>query len=65
MLTSLSGAEIATAAWSALISAIALLTVYSYLAGARGGLDVWGRIGSAVAGALLGSIVALLKVALH
>jgi hypothetical protein len=65
VLTSLGGASLSTAAWSALISAIALLTVYSYLAGARGGLDTWGRIASAVAGLVLGLVVVLLKVALH
>jgi hypothetical protein len=65
VVTSLGGASLATAAWSALIAAIALLALYSYLAGARGGLDTWGRIASGVAGALLGVLVALLKVALH
>ena len=59
------GAEIRTAAWIALISTIALLTLYSYLAGARGGLDTTGRIASAVAGAGVGLLVVLLKVALH
>lgn len=65
VVTSLGGARLATAAWSALIAAIALIAVYSYLAGARGGLDRWGRVASAVAGALLGLFVAALKVALH
>jgi len=61
----LAGAELRTAAWAALIATIALLTLYSYLAGARGGLDTRGRIASACAGAALGVLVALLKLALH
>jgi hypothetical protein len=65
VLTSLGGAGLAAAAWSALIAAIALLAVYSYLAGARGGLDTWGALASGIAGALLGLVVAFLKVALH
>lgn len=59
------GADLRTAAWIALIATIALLTGYSYLAGARGGLDARGRLVSAAAGAALGILVALLKVALH
>jgi len=47
------------------IVTIGLLSVYSYLAGARGGLDTGGRIASAAAGAALGIVVAALKVALH
>lgn len=65
LVTSLLGADLRTAAWAALLATIALLTAYSYLAGARGGLDTWGRIASATAGAALGILVALLKVALH
>lgn len=59
------GADLKTAAWVALIASIALLTIYSYLAGVRGGLDTWGRIGSAVAGLCLGLLVVALKVGLH
>jgi hypothetical protein len=59
------GASLRTAAWIALVATIGLLTVYSYLAGARGGLGTGGRIASACAGAALGILVALLKVALH
>jgi hypothetical protein len=59
------GAELRTAAWAALIATIGLLTFYSYLAGVRGGLDTGGRIASAGAGAGLGILVALLKIALH
>jgi hypothetical protein len=65
LVATLLGAELRTAAWTALVATIALLAAYSYLAGARGGLDTWGRVASAVAGAALGIIVALLKVALH
>ena len=65
LVTSLLGADLLTAAWVALLATIALLMAYSYLAGARGGLDTWGRIASAAAGAGLGILVALLKVALH
>jgi hypothetical protein len=61
----LAGAGLRTSAWAALIATIALLTIYSYLAGARGGLDLGGRIASAGAGAVLGMLVALLKLALH
>jgi hypothetical protein len=65
LLAELFGAELRTAAWVALIATIGLLTVYSYLAGARGGLDRRGCLVSAAAGAGLGILVALLKVALH
>jgi hypothetical protein len=65
LLAELLGADLSTAAWIALIATIALLTVYSYLAGARGGLGISGRLTSAAAGAGLGILVALLKVALH
>jgi hypothetical protein len=65
LITKLLGADLRVAAWTALIATVALLTIYSYLAGVRGGLDTWGRIASAAAGAGLGILVALLKVALH
>jgi hypothetical protein len=65
LVTSLLGAELKTAAWTALIATIALLTGYSYLAGVRGGLDTGGRIASAAAGLGLGLLVVLLKVGLH
>ncbi|HEX4688564.1 MAG TPA: hypothetical protein VH228_17420 [Nocardioides sp.] len=61
----LAGAELRSAAWAALIATIGLLTFYSYRAGVRGGLDTKGRIASAAIGALLGILVAMLKVALH
>jgi len=65
LLAELLGAELRTAAWIAMVATIGLLTFYSYAAGARGGLDRWGRIVSAAAGMALGILVALLKVALH
>lgn len=65
LLFELLGADLHTAAWAALVTTIALLTCYSYLAGVRGGLDTGGRIASACAGAALGILVALLKMALH
>ena len=65
LLAELLGAELRTAAWIALIASIGLLTAYSYLAGARSGLNPRGRVVSAAAGAGLGILVALLKIALH
>ncbi len=65
LIATLLGADLRAAAWTAMIATVGLLTAYSYLAGVRGGLDTWGRIASAAAGAGLGILVALLKVALH
>ena len=65
VLSTLLGAQLSVAAWTALAGSVALLTTYSYLAGARGGLDIRGRIISAVAGLSLGLLVVALKVALH
>ncbi len=65
LVADVAGASLATAAWTALIATIVLLATYSYLAGARSGLSTWGRLASAAIGALLGVLVALLKVALH
>lgn len=65
LLAELAGAELRTAAWIALIATIVLLTIYSYLAGVRSGMGTAGRIVSASAGAAIGVLVALLKVALH
>ncbi|GAB7006152.1 hypothetical protein JCM18899A_36250 [Nocardioides sp. AN3] len=61
----LGGAELRTAAWTALAATVALLAVYSYLAGARGGLGPGGRLACACGGAGVGILVALLKLALH
>jgi hypothetical protein len=65
LVTRLAGASLDTSAWTALLVTIGLLALYSYRAGARGGLDATGRIVGAVAGAGIGVLVALLKVALH
>lgn len=65
LLGRLAGADLRASAWAALIATIGLLTFYSYLAGVRGGLGTGGRIASACAGAGLGILVALLKIALH
>jgi hypothetical protein len=65
LLSTLLGAELRTAAWIALITTIALLTTYSYVAGMRGGLDRWGCVAAAGAGAGVGLLVVLLKVGLH
>lgn len=61
----IAGADLRTAAWIALAATVVLLAVYSYLAGVRSGLGTAGRIWSAAAGAGIGLLVALLKVALH
>ena len=63
--TTLLGVELRTSAWVALITTIVLLTCYSYVAGVRGGLDRWGCVAAASAGAGVGLLVVLLKVALH
>ncbi|MGN6245391.1 MAG: hypothetical protein ACTHQ3_17195 [Motilibacteraceae bacterium] len=65
LLAELAGAGLRTAAWLALIATVVALTGYSYLAGVRSGLSPWGRVASAAAGAAIGIVVALLKVALH
>lgn len=65
LISRLAGADLRASAWAALLATIALLAGYSYLAGVRGGLDTRGRVASACAGAALGVLVALLKLALH
>jgi hypothetical protein len=65
LVSRLAGADLRAAAWTALLATIALLTTYSYLAGARGGLGTGGRIASAAAGAGIGILVAAFKVVLH
>ena len=65
LLTRVVGASLSASAWAALVVTIGLLATYSYVGGARGGLDTTGRITSAVAGAGIGVLVALLKVGLH
>lgn len=61
----IAGADLSTAGWIALLGTIGLLTVYSFVAGRRGGLGLRGSIMCAVAGASLGLLVALMKAALH
>jgi hypothetical protein len=65
LLAELAGASLRTAAWFALLATIVLLTSYSYLAGVRSGLGIWGRLASATIGAGIGLLVALLKLSLH
>jgi len=65
LVTRLLGADLRTSAWTALIATIALLATYSYVAGARGGLDRKGSLACATAGACVGLLVVALKVALH
>ncbi len=59
------GAELTTASWVALWGAVGLLTLYSYLAGRRGGLGLRDSLVCAVAGCGLGLVAAALKAALH
>lgn len=59
------GADLVTASWVALWSTVGLLTLYSYLAGRRGGLGVRDSLVCAVAGCSLGLVAAGLKAALH
>jgi hypothetical protein len=65
LVANLAGASLRTSSWIALIATIGLLAAYSFVAGMRGGLGIGGRLASAAAGAALGVVVALLKVALH
>jgi hypothetical protein len=65
VVTTIFGVDIVPAAKIALVATIALLVVYSYIAGARGGLDAKGKLASALAGGAIGLIVVLLKVGLH
>ncbi|MEQ6903334.1 hypothetical protein [Nocardioides sp. YIM 152588] len=59
------GVEDVTAAWIALWATVALLALYSYLAGRRGGLGVRDSIVCGAAGCGLGLVAAALKAALH
>lgn len=59
------GADLSAASWIALLATVALLTLYSFMAGRRGGLSIGGSIACAVAGAALGLVTVALKVALH
>jgi hypothetical protein len=59
------GASLMVGAWTALYATIALLAIYSYQAGARGGLAMRGRLASALVGALVGVLVVVLKLLLQ
>ena len=59
------GVALEDAVWVALFFTIAMLVLYSYLAGVRGGLGTRGRITSALVGAGIGLLAAGLKIALH
>jgi hypothetical protein len=65
LVTTLFGVSLRSAAWTALIANVALLAVYSYIAGVRGGLGTRGRLASALAGAGVGALVVALKALLH
>ena len=65
LVTTLLGADLRASAWAALIATIVLLAGYSYVAGARGGLERRGSLACAAAGAGVGLLVVALKVALH
>ncbi len=64
LVAELAGADLRDAAWIALWATVALLALYSFLAGRRGGLGLAGSLASALAGAALGLLVTLLKAAL-
>src|SRR5512133_1425241 len=53
--------KIQASGWLALIATTALLTIYSFLAGRRGGLGLGGSLLSACIGTLLGPLVIALK----
>jgi hypothetical protein len=59
------GIDIRTGAWIAVIASTVLLTLYSFLAGRRGGLGMGGSLVSGAVGAALGILVILLKASLH
>jgi hypothetical protein len=65
LVTQLVCVRISTGAWIAVIASTVLLTVYSFLAGRRGGLGMGGGLLSAAIGAALGLLVVLLKASLH
>jgi hypothetical protein len=65
LVSQLLGAKIQASAWIALIATTALLTIYSFLAGRRGGLSLGGCVMSACIGTLLGLLVIALKASLH
>jgi hypothetical protein len=65
LIAKVAGAPAQTAAWIALVASTVLLTVYSFLAGKRGGLGFVGCLLSAAVGAALGVLIAAMKAGLH
>ncbi len=65
LIAEIAGATIRTAAWAAVIASTVLLTLYSFLAGRRGGLGLGGSLLSASVGAALGILIILMKAGLH
>ena len=65
LVTQLLGIQVRTGAWIAVIASTVLLTVYSFLAGRRGGLGLGGSLVSAAVGLALGLLVIGLKASLH
>lgn len=65
LITQLAGVAIRTGAWIAVIASTALLTIYSFVAGRRGGLGLGGSLVSAAVGAMLGILIIGLKAGLH
>jgi len=59
------GVAILTASWIALGATVALLGGYGYVAAARGGLKMTGRVLSAIGGIFVGVLIMLLKASLH
>ena len=65
LIADVAGTTIRTAAWIAVIASTVLLTVYSFLAGRRGGLGLAGSLASASIGATLGILIIVMKSGLH
>ncbi len=59
------GVNIRAAAWMAVIASTVLLTVYSFLAGRRGGLGLGGSLLSACVGAAIGTLIIVMKAGMH
>jgi hypothetical protein len=64
LVAELAGADLRLAAWIALWATVALLALYSFLAGRLGGLGLGGSLACALAGAAIGVLVILLQAAL-
>ena len=65
LIADVAGSTIRMAAWMAVIVSTVLLTVYSFMAGRRGGLGLGGSLLSAAVGAALGILIILMKAGLH